>query len=341
MLNEIIEYSEYTKNIFVKNKIDYSPRLIPNIFNTTSESKKDNLVGLSRAMEIVARYKLFNELKYQNLTDSNGIELIEKTKENLENWFNYWVKEYYKTYIEGDNKRKYTPNEWEGFCKGKLDQFNNKLFPTGYDNIIKGRSNNYRDITYEKIISNAILKGELKEYVLICRYDWYYDIYIKEDNKEKSVKLQGEGIKKKDKNLQKKLDHILKVVSAYLLALEIDKTCSAYNNTYQCITKVDLANWTQTSSIYVGSSDLFKKYYHKNQSIFESYNPDGGIFKMSVNSRFLEEKEFDIVPITELENYDMPKNCIIYRDMGSDKYLYEYESKEEVLIQITKEKSAK
>lgn len=325
MLNEFIEYEEYTKDIFGKKKID-APRLTPSLF--INVSKGDNLLGIERAFEIVARHELFETYQYDRLSNiEEKTEAVERTKEALNTWFcDDWLKEYYKDYIWGNEKfkekLKKNPEKWkwENFEEKKQWQFQNKLFRIDSMEAEKGQANTFRVLTYEKIVSNAIRKGPLQKYVLVAKHDWYFNV-------SKDGKQIAEGTKKdpeKSKVLRKDLDHILKGISAYLLAKEYDKKCTKVDNAFQVVNKTDIANWDQTTSI--ANNDLLKQYtYRKRDKDIPIFIKDDSLkefSKICVDEGFLKEHGFKIVLKENIkQEKERDKVLTYYEDLGSMYFL--------------------
>ena len=324
MLNEIEEYNEYTtKDIFEKNK-KASPRLVPNVF--VQKSGKERFIGLERVLEIIARYELFEKSNYGSLSKKmEKLDAIKNTKDSLEKWFGGWLKKYYEEYIKTDK----LPEEWwEKVSGAKMSQFKNELFPINKEEIEQGRKNTARDLTYEKIISNALIKGPLTEYVLVLKDGWYAEIYKDSD------KLVAEGVSDSEIGTRTRndLNHILRGISAYLLAKEYDKKCTEINNRYQVVRKVDLANWDQTSDIYKNGGAFFDKYCfqinNKYVPMFLRAEGFSGYSKMCVNEEFMKEYRVRIVPKNELEQIiNSEENLVCYEDLGSMFPLKKYMNK--------------
>ena len=189
----------------------------------------------------------------------------------------------------------------------KAAQFGQELFSAICSPAVNAL-NDYRKITYDRIIANALELGKLKTYYLVCNenIDPFSDI----------IRATVPNSKKADKNSLRIMklsdadrDCILKMTAAYLLGRKND------NQEWVAINQIDMVNWLTTTKFNI------KKYYitHNKDDIpiFDSIvigneatkGTHGNVAKIKIVSEWV--KRFSIAEKEET------KERIIFIDQGA------------------------
>ncbi len=236
--------------------------------------------------------------------------------------------------------------------KRKTSTFDNVLFPDKFT-----KANDYKAITFEKIIANAFNMGPLKKLVLACNANpWNPN----EKNKTDSLAVRkftgnnegGLNLKDSDRDL------ILKITAYYLLQKrQSDQEYVVFNQT-------DLANWLRGNA-KSGGFELDKYKFkvtekketvvnsdNANQNITFTYvplfstitigatekNKNGiGLSKIKLHPEWVQR--FKLVEINENSNLKLGKQKIIYLfDRGGGQYL---EEKNNTGLPVYQENAAK
>lgn len=263
MLDEINEFEQYTCNPSASN------RLKP-YFIIKSRG------GLPRALTVIARHYLYNEYKYNELTDSDKKkEAREKTKCILAAWcgFDYtndeasikdanadklknWLPDYLKN-KDSDVLGEEVAKKWNVKEQKDLYQLSNHTFFS-----ING-------INFYSIIADAINDGPLKNNVLIFKKDFFS--LIKNGGKISFGKYEF-------------VSRFLCIIAAYLLA---DGTDTPGGKQIQ-LNNIDLANWMGYQPFGQGSKkdSFFPK-------VKDYLTAEGSLY--TIEKDFLQEYDFKIV----------------------------------------------
>lgn len=285
MLDEIRAYEECTCDL-TKNK---ACRLNADVLKS-----KNHLNGLVGAMTIIARYEL-DSRGYFCGDAHNQTEIIEEVKKCLRQWVGFaddsdcdvsyykdWFKEFYIDKVlpldQSDDKSEIKP--WDRIVVDKKKQFEASLITTDEVN-----ENSYIQITYERIIADAIYLGPLKKYYLVFKKQAF-----------DSLQYNGKRIDLSKKKAKEKMDGTLKLIAAYLLKKNYT------GNQFNIINSADLANWAQCYSIFKDKNDYFKTITYGKACIFENRTVTKNISKIAINQDFLEDFDFKIVTEDGLAN---------------------------------------
>ena len=183
-----------------------------------------------------------------------------------------------------------------------LDKLNNKnkYFSRSVYSIDYKKDNDYKAITYERIIANAFHLGKLKQYYLLCITDPFEKDFIKKQTKTKTKMLDS------DKDL------ILRITALYLL----QKLNTVQEYVY--FNQTDLANWLLKKA----DPDKFElkkyKFTTVDEPIFNIVTINGNVTKLKIHSKWVE-----MFKLVEADDIDKPENrgLIFYSDEGSGYYL--------------------
>ena len=289
MLNEIKEYEQYT---ILPATPKESRLACVNFLKKTKDSV--SLSGLERAMTTIARYYLFN----LNLDETSVEEVLKawcgfNHNENIAEIsrdINGWLKRLIQ--LMKTNK---SNAEKADLALEKLSN-KNKQFgksPLNTNSI----ENNFKEITYEGVIANALTMGRLENYCLICNGN-DFETYLQTN----SSKID--------------CDLLCKAIAYYLLQKQFAGQKYVYFN------ETDLGNWMSKR----GDKLKFKTFLAKdtNVALFEKkslYGSDKGknIVKYKVQEDFLTKFKFAIIKQSEIDKIDRIEypNLVIYEDEGS------------------------
>ena len=180
--------------------------------------------------------------------------------------------------------------------ENKNSQFNKSIFSSNY--MIK---NDYKAITYERIIANAFHLGKLEQFYLLCNTHPFDPELIRKNTKTKTK------IKDSDQDL------ILKTTALYLLQKQHSDQEYVYFN------QADLANWLLKKA----DPDKFELNKYRliapDEPLFDTITINGNITKLRIHPKWIEK--FKIVRSCDIDN---PENQgrIFYSDPGCGDFLH-------------------
>ena len=304
LVNKLNEVKEVRKD----NKAEYINQLKSELEKCTAELKKVR-VFRDETITMLGNIDLLN-----NLDQLNNIVSI------LETWSEF-------------------PQVYVGkICRtcNTLIKLSNKKnqFSRGVFTYYPGNDNDYKAITYESVIANALTMDKLDNYYLIICRNPFNNIFIK--------------TKKKIKNLNdSQKDFLLKAIAVYLLQKRYTDQSYVYFN------KTDLANWTgkRSDSIHL-ENYLIKREGNTPESkssdktvkdtntidmepLFDkiSVGVEGdkeikqgtNVTKLKIDPDWLKAYGFAIIKQCELDRIDKAKypEFVVYEDEGSGKVLKE------------------
>lgn len=240
MLNEISEYEQYS----CKNPQENCTRL---------SSLNKALNGLNRAMVIVARYWMFNE---ENQAD------IAKAKQALEAWCGLTKNDEFND-ISGWLIKFMGKENWEKYFKSKKEKDISKSCFNA--NLADSKTNDFRKITYDRVLADAFAAGPLKRYYLVCKKDFYEQAGLRfELDKNNAVKFN---------DINRKTNAKLKLTACYKLG--------------GIFTQEEFKNW---SPFNYRKPETFK---FKGETICQKEEISDNLFKLTMQEEW--ESNFQIV----------------------------------------------
>lgn len=265
MLNEIAEYKQYTN---------------PKYCNRLNSLKKGkDLNGLNRAMTIVARYWLFKDPTHIDIDKARtALEIWCGLSDNDNNEF-CCIKDCLKTIMGKDKWEDEFNNKRRTSIRGKL--FSEELNDSAY--------NDFRKITYDRIIADANAQGPLKKYYLVCKKSFYEGNLKYSTDKEDNI-LRN----KQNSNISSKL----KITAYYLLNKDI-------------FTQTDLENWG------VSDRKTLITYSYNKEKLYKKEEVTKNVSRLLVPECWLEN--FKIIEENEFEDwYKINKNdWVFWSDNGN------------------------
>lgn len=204
--------------------------------------------------------------------------------------------------------------------------FNKKMFD---DKLDRTEKNDFKKITYEKIIADAIAEGPLTRYYLICEKDDLSDIeYVtkktdKETNETKVKRSRPfqEKIKKNRKiewsnSTKTKADIIMKSVAAVLLEQKSRDAKDLYDGAVP-VNKTDIANWLAG---YKKTLEL-DQFEINGRRLFKSEKIDN-VAAVSIDTDWMKSCGWRVIPENELDQY-LSKNpeTVFFSDPGAGAFL--------------------
>lgn len=184
--------------------------------------------------------------------------------------------------------------------KAKL--FENPMFSVENEKTPESKQgNNFKQITYDLIIANAINLGALQKYYLVCKNDPFQNVIKYSEKKNKCSKLKAT-----DEDL------ILKIAATYLL----QRLYSNSNQEYLYVNQMEICNWLLERA----NPDKFELEKYKiqpsNEKIFYESIIGGNVKKIKVHPEFI--SNFEIVEESKLIEND---GRIFFSDFGANFYL--------------------
>ena len=190
--------------------------------------------------------------------------------------------------------------------------YNKKMFN---DRLEKASRNDFKKITYEKIVADAVAAGPLNRYYLVCEKENLFDVEYK--NKKPFQK------KSWSKATKGKEDLILKIVAAVLLgqrSFDAEEVLSAdyvLINDLVPVNKTDIANWLKGN----GKLDSMAEYSFKGKKLFESEDLKN-VAAVGVDSAWMEDCRYAVIPENQLDAYlSKHQGAVFYSDPGAGKFL--------------------
>lgn len=289
MLNEIIEYHQYTDKI-------KSNRLKP---------RKNNLTGIKRALEIIAREFYFNTAfpPQFELTDK-----VNCTKDALRIWLGAEAKSSYEDFPEVEKRLDFlNANSYEKYLLGFANEENglHKLLIKSRESYDvpelnfksapkKGPYNTDNKIYFDGVISNAITCGPLKRYYLVCKKT-FDDLGYKE-------KFNG-----------KHQDELLKGMAAYLLGRFSKKQVTAY------VVQQNILCWLTGDKFLENGRGPSAKYFKNVNAINGAKSHTTKLRLISDKSgRKLSDYDFNIIDAdsSRVEEFFNNKDYYVFADYG-------------------------
>ena len=197
-------------------------------------------------------------------------------------------------------------------CYGKIKKLNEKseLWTNGMFSYVQREASSIKGISFESVIADALYKGKLEQYYLLCDSNPFDENLL--------MKLKGEKLKPLSKNNlekdKKERDRILKITAAYLLQKK------DMQQEYVVFNKTDTSNWlTELKQEFEDTALACYKLSGTNEDIF-NFNTITSITKLKLHPEW--RKHFKIIKACDIEK---PENrgLIFYSDFGSSRYLQE------------------
>lgn len=180
--------------------------------------------------------------------------------------------------------------------QGKKTAFSKKMFvPYISDDEASKWTNDYKKITYDSIIANAINGGPLSNYVLVCDSDLFAPIH-----------------KKKGRLLEADKDRIQKMLIAFLL----NRTNA--NQVSAVINKSDIANWCEGDP-KMDKAD-YEKYLFYEEQLFNIHLVGSNVAKLTIPKAYFDIVNPRICPKESVSALDLT-TYPTYEDLGSGRKL--------------------
>lgn len=299
MLDEIREYQEYTCNPLAKEGIRLNPKIL---------FDKGHFNGLGRALTTIAREEL-DKRGYFGLQDEDftivdavicalkeWLGFIQEGEETISQ-YNSWMKKYYNAHKEDASV------EWDKFVKSRKSQYGKGLFTekTLPEKTLPEKDTKL-EVTYDKVVADAIYQGPLKRYYLICKKGFEQDLYKKSKNdfvKQLNPKLATDS---------RLIDNVLRLICVYLIKKEYT------GNTSNNVNLTDVAHWAQNKSInHGGYYDGLK--YKKRKNLILSKTIGKNYTKKSLCKDFMETYDFKIIEASEFSGIE--EGYTFFSDQGA------------------------
>lgn len=194
--------------------------------------------------------------------------------------------------------------------------FNRALFNTNLNRIEK---NDFKRVTYEKIIADAICAGPLKRRYLVCRKE---DLSAIGYESSKGIRYPFTKGKKKNgesrwsEPTKKKADLIRKIVSAYLLE-QNSRNVDGLIEGSAPVNLTDIANWLTGSN----GIDSLKRYTVEGRPLIAT-EPIDNVAVVKIDSQWMKDCDWKVIEEDQLDEFltACPEGTF-YSDHGSGEYL--------------------
>lgn len=296
MLDELKEYDEYTCSLDETSEV----RLMPEIFK-----KRNKLSGLHRALVIIARKELADR-GYFDENIENHKQIRDEVTQTLREWLGFcdvndkkystydsWLKRYCLQKIQFENSKEEA--EFKNQIEYKRKKYESKLLEEEHF-----KKNTVMEVTYEKIIAEAIFLGPLERYYLVCKQGYDRVLY-----KDKLIDVSR-------KKGAEYVDNILKMICVYLIGKENT------HNLYNRVNYAELGHWAAKKEIPKG--EYFKGLHYKDEALLSIETVDNCFSKIMINKSYLQNFDFRVVTESRLKDFSEDGYCR-FKDCGSGKQL--------------------
>lgn len=327
MLDEIREIQEY---MYMPSEDREQPGRIKRIIFCHA----GNLNGIERIMTMIARYFLFidnentdncirrAEAALRMWTGNTPLDYVEYRKNktyDLEKeaelapeyeylafnypWLNWWLPVYLRMDTKGVDVTK--PENIEKSIKqlqNKKSQFGRKVFSKSFG------SNDYKRISYEKVIANAFsARGPLKRYYLVCT-DPEWDRYLHRKSGKKISKHPNDH------------DKILKTMGAYMIERS-RKYRQDNKSRFEPVNYTDIAFWTEAQKKI--DKSFYENYLVEDRPLFKCIiGASGNQSKIKPDEEWYEQSGWSLIDAT-IDDSDLDRflrenpEAVFYSDNGS------------------------
>lgn len=282
----------YIKNAFLKDKLQVSKDTMGAIIGKNEENK---ILSLLKGM----------------VFDASDTELFEKLKE-IDKIEKKLVDD---SLIKNNDGLKGVKKIIQGLETLKNKKFDVNMFSLSYQYLAD--LNNYKKITYDRIIANALNIGRLEQYYLVCKIDPFKEKLISKVTGKRTTKTLNDTDK----------DILLKITASYLLRRK--RTTQHFLE----FNIVDLENWLPLLDPKLDNKKLGKyKFGESLETLFlfdivgpsidkgnnENQKKVGNVTKISIHPEWI--RLFKVVAAQNLDNIENT-GSIFYSDLGSAHYL--------------------
>lgn len=305
MLDELIEFKQYTGTIANSR------------FDVDTAGKKGRFVGLDRPLSIIARYELerlgFFDESSADMSDEELLEtMLPKVVTALKSWLGFesdssyaydmWFMKYFKKLYADAEGKKQAELYWDEF------QESSKKMDITLFGFVNSEENYLLSSTYQKVIAEAVLRGPLKKYYLVCKPGFADEL----------SKHSADG-NLKPFNLKNKTDlalaeNFLRLICAYLI--EKNRTGQEWCH----ISNADLSHWARCFQISKNPQAYFEKIKYGGDSIVSCGTVARSYAQRYISPEYLAAYDFQVV---EADSFDasLYPGYVRYEDQGAGKPL--------------------
>lgn len=195
--------------------------------------------------------------------------------------------------------------------------YNKELFDK---HLTKPEKNDFKKVTYEKIIADAIAEGPLSRYYLVCENDDFSDIQYETNNKTFPfrTKKSTDGNTEWPNATKNKADLIMKTIAVVLLEQQSRDANGLYKGVVP-VNKTDLSNWLRVTK----GMESLEKYSVAEGPLFPPSDRDiDNVAFMNIDHTWMDSHGWNVIPEHELDRYlaEHPK-AVFFSDPGAGAYL--------------------
>ena len=283
---------------------------------------ESGLDAFPRYSEICALFRdIHNDLSIETYRDRDQRnQYVDKAK---------ILRLYCKELGEDENQRKATSGKYAPVYRliNALNTLNSRFSDVGYnvgynkkmfnDELKRPDKNDFKKITYEGIVADAIAAGPLKRYYLVCDYTGLSEISYKT---KKTIRFPFTKSKKENgewsEPTKNKADLIMKTIAAFLLEQEGRAAESPYEG-FAPVNLTDIANWLAGSS----GTDTLKAFEIESRPLFV-FDAIDNVTTISIDTEWMQTCGWEIIPEEDLVVYlaNHP-DAEFYSDHGAGQHL--------------------
>lgn len=293
MLDEFLEYKQYSYEIALAEKTEFNPTRL------SARLLEHDRSGLPRALEIVARYHLFHTDLYDPTSVKDPAEDLAPVVRALQDWITKWVVSYLGVlYPDPEDPKKAKVKKSVEIANGRWS--GQSLYSKKTE---EGKGNSFNGVTYKTILAAAMNKGPLHRYILVEKAGSSEKIHlISKDGEEKKLSA-------------KQTDYLLKLTAYFLLENRL-------NQKSVLLTNADLVNW------WVNNTPNENRFFREDGiELFEKTDPSGtdNFIKYKADGDWI--SGYTLKDVTDAGDFEAWKQdaknrgTVYYVDKGSGKLL--------------------
>lgn len=335
MLDEILEYKEYTWNL---NKPEDGTERIK--YGTMVRGKA-HFGGLERVLTIISRRFLYYYGDNATKSDCNAafaaicawlgfarskknyekdLDEARKTEINaIYNWFHKYIGEVMLVSAGKDKTKLAKLKERQDYLRGGefILKMENSCYTIGL-----GENNDFKILRLDKAVANGICRKRLKRFYLVCNNPFFEELTYKTKGGYEKLVVNGA-------TAMKNRDMLLRVVATYLLENYYSAPDGIDSDRLVFFNLTNFSNWQYYHKSY--KKDVYDTFYYKGNKLIEKFDPakhDNQV-KIKINREcreWFDKCEWNLIEATDnddkLEEYlkEHPGYCF-YRDDGAGKPL--------------------
>ena len=188
--------------------------------------------------------------------------------------------------------------------------YNKKMFN---DKLARTEKNDFKKISYDRIIADAIAAGPLRRFYLVCENADFSGISVKTEKRTSYPFTKKKECSEWSGKTMQKADLIMKTVAAFLLEQEARNSDNPYGSIAP-VNLTDISNWMTGKT----GTDTLKSFEIKPKPLVTFDKSIKNVTAIGLNAEWMQHCGWKIVPEESLDDYlvDHP-DATFYSDFGA------------------------